>query len=160
MTDVARRVILRSLRLVVEKRLSLPRGGLKLVLAANGHDVTGLDAIEALSTILVNAVDRAARGQRDAGYVCLLEGLQAAETSAMREALCGAALIRCYRELLDDYTLRYDICREAEEPREEPRLLAGLALMELGEDIPADPDPAADDRQTASYCMPASGAPD
>jgi hypothetical protein len=41
MTELARRVILRSLRQVVEKRLSLPRGGLKLVLAENGHDVTG-----------------------------------------------------------------------------------------------------------------------
>ena len=41
MTEVARRVVLRSLRQVVEKRLSLPRGALKLVLADNGHDVTG-----------------------------------------------------------------------------------------------------------------------
>ena len=41
MTEVARRAVLRSLRLVVEKRLSLPRGALILVLADNGHDVTG-----------------------------------------------------------------------------------------------------------------------
>ena len=41
MTEVARRAVLRSLRQVVEKRLSLPRGALKLVLADNGHDVVG-----------------------------------------------------------------------------------------------------------------------
>lgn len=41
MTEVARRAVLRSLRLVVEKRLSLPRGALKLALADNGHDVVG-----------------------------------------------------------------------------------------------------------------------
>ena len=41
MTEVARRAVLRSLRQVVEKRLSLPRGALKLGLADNGHDVTG-----------------------------------------------------------------------------------------------------------------------
>ena len=41
MTEVARRVVLRSLRQVVEKRLSLPRGALKLALAENGHDITG-----------------------------------------------------------------------------------------------------------------------
>jgi hypothetical protein len=41
MTEVARRAILRSLRQVVEKRLSLPWGALKLVLAENGHDIVG-----------------------------------------------------------------------------------------------------------------------
>jgi hypothetical protein len=41
MTEVARRAVLRSLRQVVEKRLSLPRGALKLALADDGHDVIG-----------------------------------------------------------------------------------------------------------------------
>jgi len=35
MTEVARRAVLRSLRQVAEKRLSLPRGALKLLLAAS-----------------------------------------------------------------------------------------------------------------------------
>jgi hypothetical protein len=41
MNEVARRVVLRSLRPIVEKRLSLPKRTLKLELADNGHDVVG-----------------------------------------------------------------------------------------------------------------------
>jgi hypothetical protein len=41
MNEVARRAVLRSLRQGVEKRLTLPKGTLKLLLANNGHDVTG-----------------------------------------------------------------------------------------------------------------------
>ena len=41
MNEVDRRAVLRSLRLIVEKRLSLPKGTLKLELADNGHDVVG-----------------------------------------------------------------------------------------------------------------------
>src|SRR5689334_15760727 len=57
-------------------------------------------AIKILSTTFVHAVDRAARGHREEGYVCLLDGLQAAEANAAAGALGSAALIRCYRELL------------------------------------------------------------
>src|SRR5947208_3328819 len=41
MNEVARRAVLRSLRPLVEKRLSLSKGTLKLDLADNGHDVVG-----------------------------------------------------------------------------------------------------------------------
>jgi len=70
------------------------------------------------------------------GYVCLLDGLQAVEVNAAAGALGSAALIRCYRELLDDYTVRYRVCRGAAEPREGPRLLAEMALIELKEEEP------------------------
>jgi hypothetical protein len=97
-------------------------------------------AMEMLSTALVNAVDRAARGRRDEGYVCLIDGLRTAEASAAAGTPWGGALIRCYHELLDVYTDRYDICRESEAPREESPLFAApllavpqLAIMDLGE---------------------------
>jgi hypothetical protein len=42
MNAVARRALLRGLRPTVEKRLTLPKGTLKLLLGNNGHDVIGL----------------------------------------------------------------------------------------------------------------------
>jgi hypothetical protein len=85
--------------------------------------------VERLMTALVNAVDQAARGHRDVGYVCLIDGLREAEVSAVAGAPWGGALLRRYLELLDVYTVRYDVCREAEEPRDEPSLLAESRLL-------------------------------
>jgi hypothetical protein len=85
-------------------------------------------AMEKLSTALVNAVERAARGHQDQGYVCLIDALRTAEASAAAGTSWGGALIRCYHELLDVYTGRYDFCREAEAPREEPPLFAAPLL--------------------------------
>jgi hypothetical protein len=100
--------------------------------------------MEKLSTALVNAVDGAARGRRDEGYVCLIEGLRTAEASAAAGTPWGVALIRCYQELLDVYTDRYHVCREAEAPREEPPLFAApllavppLSIMDLEKEEPA-----------------------
>jgi hypothetical protein len=98
--------------------------------------------MERLTTALVNAVGQARKGHRDAGFVCLIDGLREAEVSAAAGAPWGSALLRRYHELLDVYTDRYDVCRETEEPREEasllpePRPLAEppLAIVEMDEE--------------------------
>jgi hypothetical protein len=99
-------------------------------------------AMETLSALLVSALDRAARGHPDAGYVGLIDGLRAAEASGAAGTPWGAALTRCCREVLDLYAGCYDVRPEDEGSREEPSLPAGprllgvppLALMDLTEE--------------------------